>query len=227
MEAVIAEAERPNLLVPLETYLSSGMHIGMTQRTKAMGKYIYKVRNDKLAFIDVRKIDEQIGFAAKMLSKYDPKDIIVVSRKKIGHKAVRLMSEILGIKGIPSRFMPGTLTNPYQKGYIEPKIMLVTDPFADKQAVIEAFNANIPIIALCDTYSSTQYIDLVVPLNNKGRKSVALLYWIITREILKLQGKINGDAEFKHTVEDFEMPPESEGGELEDDDASDASEEGQ
>ncbi len=205
------EIERQDLLVPLENYLSAGIHIGMTQRTKAMSKYIYKVRNDKLAFIDVRKIDEQIELAAKMLSRYNPEDIIVVSRKKIGHKAIQIMSKVLGTKAVPSRFMPGTLTNPYQKGYIEPKIMLVTDPFADKQAVKEAFNANIPIIALCDTYSSTQFVDLVVPLNNKGRKSVALLYWILTREVLKLRNMIKGDAEFKYTVDDFEMPPEAEG----------------
>jgi len=204
------QIERQDLLVPLENYLSAGIHIGMTQRTKAMSKYIYKVRSDRLAFIDVRKIDEQIELAAKMLSKYSPEDIIVVSRKKIGHKSIQLMSKSLGTRAVPSRFMPGTLTNPYQKGYIEPKIMLVSDPFADKQAVKEAFNANIPIIALCDTYSSTQFIDLVVPLNNKGRRSVALLYWILTREILKLQGKIKGDAEFKYTIDDFEMPPEAE-----------------
>ena len=216
----IQQIERPDLLVPLENYLSAGIHIGMTQRTKAMSKYIYKVRNDKLAFIDVRKIDEQIELAAKMLSKYNAEDIIVVSRKKIGHKAIQLMSKSLGTRAVPSRFMPGTLTNPYQKGYIEPKIMLVTDPFADKQAVKEAFNANIPIIALCDTYSSTQFIDLVVPLNNKGRKSIALLYWILTREILKLSGKIKGDAEFKYTVEDFEMPPEAEGEMFEEEESS-------
>lgn len=202
---VMKDAERADLFVPLETYLSAGVHIGMTQRTKAMAKYIYKVRNDKLAFIDVRKIDEQIELAAKMLAKYKPEDIIVVSRKKIGHKAVVQFARLLGATAVPSRFMPGTLTNPYQKGYMEPKIMVVTDPFADKQAVVEAFNANIPIIAICDTYNSTQYIDLVCPLNNKGRKSVALLYWILARELMKLNGKIKGDAEFKHTVEDFEM----------------------
>ena len=204
-QQVIDGADRADLFVPLETYLSAGVHIGMTQRTKAMSKYIYKVRNDKLAFIDVRKIDEQIEMAAKLLAKYDAKDIIVVSRKKIGHKAVMQFAKILGSIAVPSRFMPGTLTNPYQKGYIEPKIMVVTDPFADKQAVVEAFNANIPIVAICDTYNSVQYIDLVCPLNNKGRKSVALFYWILAREVMKLQGKIKGDAEFKYTVEDFEM----------------------
>lgn len=195
------------LLVPLNVYLSTGIHIGMIQRLKVMAPYIYKVRQDKLAVFDIQKIDERIRLAAQMLSKYEPQDILVVSRKRNGQKPVVKFTEAVeGSNARYGRFMPGTLTNPNYDGYFEPKIVVVTDPFADRQALLEAFNANIPIIGLCDTYNNPQYVDLVVPLNNKGKKSVALFYWILAREYLKLRNVIKGYAEFKFTLEDFEMP---------------------
>ena len=192
--------------MPLDSYLSTGIHIGMRQRIRPMEKYIYKVRPDKLAVFDVAKIDARIKLAIKFLARYKPEDIIVVSRKRTGHKPVVKFSEATGSKVIYGRFMPGMLTNPNYEKYLEPKVMVVTDPFADRQAVIEAFNANIPIIALCDSYNEQKYIDLVVPLNNKGRKSVALFYWILARELMRAWGKIKSDKDFKYTMAEFEMP---------------------
>ncbi len=197
------------LLVPLNVYLSTGIHIGMKQRVKDMEPYIYKVRPDKLAVFDISRINEKINLAVNMLSNYDPEDILVVSRKINGHKPVVKFAEAIGCRAVYGRFMPGTLTNPYYDKFIEPKIIILTDPFADKQALEEAVKANIPIIAMCDTFNSTRFIDLVVPMNNKGKKSVALVYWIIAKEYLKARGIIKGDAEFKYTVDDFEMPSKS------------------
>ncbi|MCK5698876.1 MAG: 30S ribosomal protein S2 [Candidatus Aenigmarchaeota archaeon] len=194
------------LLVPLNVYLSTGIHIGMIQRLKVMAPYIYKVRPDKLAVFDIQKIDERIRLAAQMLAKCEPEDILVVSRKKNGHKPVVKFAEATGACAKWGRFMPGMLTNPNYAGYLEPKVVVVTDPFADRQAVMEAFNANVPVIGLCDTYNNPQYVDLIVPLNNKGKKSVALVYWILAREYLKIRGGIKGDAEYKFSAEDFEMP---------------------
>ncbi|MFH1126864.1 MAG: 30S ribosomal protein S2 [archaeon] len=195
------------LLVPLNVYLSTGIHIGMIQRLKVMAPYIYKVRSDKLAVFDIQKIDERIRLASQMLAQYEPGEILVVSRKKNGHKSVVMFAEaVAGVHAEYGRFMPGTLTNPHYDGYFEPKIIVITDPFADKQALLEAYNANIPVIGLCDTYNNPQYVDLIVPLNNKGKKSVALFFWILAREYLKIRGVIKGDAEFKYVAEDFEMP---------------------
>lgn len=195
------------LLVPLNVYLSTGIHIGMIQRLKVMAPYIYKVRPDKLAVFDIKKIDERIRLAAQMLANYAPDEILVVSRKKNGQKSVVMFAEAAGgAHAKYGRFMPGTLTNPNYDGYFEPKIIVVTDPFADKQALLEAYNANVPVIGLCDTYNNPQYVDLVVPLNNKGKKSVALFYWILAREYLKIRGDIKGYAEYKYSAEDFEMP---------------------
>jgi len=198
--------ESKDMLVPLNVYLSTGIHIGMKQRVKEMEKYIYKVRPDKLAVFDIAKIDERLKYAINLLANYNPEDILVVSRKINGHKPVVMFAEATGAKAVYGRFMPGTLTNPYYEKFMEPKIIVLTDPFADKQALDEAVRANIPVIAFCDTFNSTRFIDLVVPMNNKGKKSVALVYWILAKEYLKKRGEIKGDAEFKYTVDDFEMP---------------------
>ncbi len=199
-------ARTREMLVPLNMYLSAGIHIGMNQRLKAMQSYIYKVRPDKLSVFDLQKIDARLAAAAKFLSKYEPKDILAVSRKRNGHlPVVKFADAIGGATAVYGRFMPGMLTNPNAQNYFEPKIVIVTDSFADKQAVQEAYNANLPIIGICDTFNDPKFIDLVIPGNNKGKKSVALLYWILAREYLKARGEIKGDAEFKFAAEDFEM----------------------
>lgn len=202
-------AKKEEMLVPLDSYLSTGIHIGMRQRIKPMERYIYKVRPDKLAVFDIAKIDQRIKIAVQFLSSFKPEDMIIVSRKKNGHKPVVKFAEITGAKAVYGRFMPGMLTNPNYEKYVEPKVMLVTDPFADRQAVIEAFKANIPIVALCDTYNEIKYVDLIIPLNNKGRKSVALFYWLLARELLKTWKKIKDNKDFRYTVADFEMPEEA------------------
>lgn len=196
------------MLVSADTYLASGIHIGTRQKIKQMQKYIYKIREDKLSVFDVQKINQRIKLAAQFLSNYKAKDILVVSRKKIGHKPIVKFAELTGAKAVYGRFMPGMLTNPNYKEYLEPKVLIVTDPFADKQAVKEGYNANIPVIGICDTYNDPKYLDLVIPMNNKGRKAIALLYWILAREFLKEKKKIKGNKDFKVKIEDFEMPVE-------------------
>ncbi|MEA3229651.1 MAG: 30S ribosomal protein S2 [archaeon] len=194
-------------LLPASSYLSAGIHIGMKQRIKAMDRFIYKLRSDKLAVFNIQIIDEQIQNASNILAQYKPEDILVVSRKKNGHKPVVKFAEAIGgTKIIYSRFYPGTLTNPNYEKYIEPKIVIITDPFLDRQIIKEAFKSNIPIIGLCDTFNNPKYIDIIISMNNKGKKAIALVYWLLAREILKKRGELKGDAEYKYTLEDFEMP---------------------
>ena len=174
-----------------------------------MEKYIYKIRSDRLAVFNVQKIDEQIRSAAKLLSMYAPEEILVASRKKNGYRPVKVFAEAIGgAIGMYGRFMPGTLTNPNDKHYLEPKVVLITDPFSDRQVIEEAFKSNIPIIGFCDTFNDPKYMDLIIPMNNKGRKAIALVYWILAREVLKKRKELKGDAEFKYSVEDFEIAAE-------------------
>ncbi|MFA5101651.1 MAG: 30S ribosomal protein S2 [Candidatus Thermoplasmatota archaeon] len=192
------------MMVTEEIYMTSGVHIGTRQKTADIKEFIYKVRNDGLYIIDVKRTDERIKATAKFLAKYDPTKILAVSVRQYGQKPVRKLGEMTGIQVLDGRFQPGTLTNPNAKTFLEPEIILLTDPLADIQALHEAKNIGIPVIALCDTNNETKYIDYVIPTNNKGRRALALIYWLLARAILREQGKIKSDEEFKATVEDFE-----------------------
>jgi small subunit ribosomal protein S2 len=200
-QAITAE---PTTMVSEEIYMTSGVHIGTRQKTADIKEFIYKVRNDGLYIIDVKKTDERIKAAAKFLAKYNPSQILVVSVRQYGQKPVKKLGETTGIQVLDGRFQPGTLTNPNAKTFLEPEIILLTDPLADIQALHEAKNVGIPVLALCDTNNETKYIDYVIPTNNKGRRALALIYWLLARAILKEQGKIKSDEEFTATVEDFE-----------------------
>lgn len=184
-----------------DDYLAVGAHLGMREKTKQMNPYIFKIRSDGLCVLDVEKTDEKIDVAAKFLSRYDR--IMVVCRKENGQKPAKLFSERVGAKPILGRFHPGTLTNPEFPGYFEPEIILLVDPLADRQGLIEGIKKRIPIIAMCDTYNDLDYIDLVIPVNNKGRKSVALVFYLLTREILKNREEIKTNEDFEYEPEDF------------------------
>jgi len=199
-----AVATEPTMMVSEETYMTSGVHIGTRQKTADIKEFIYKVRNDGLYIIDVKKTNERIKAAAKFLAKYNPSQILAVSVRQYGQKPVRKLGETTGIQVLDGRFQPGTLTNPNAKTFLEPEIILLTDPLADIQALHEAKNTGIPVLALCDTNNETKYIDYVIPTNNKGRRALALIYWLLARAILQEQGKIKSDGEFTATVEDFE-----------------------
>jgi small subunit ribosomal protein S2 len=198
------EKKSINMMISDEIYMTSGVHIGTRQKTADMKEYIYKVRNDGLYIIDINKTDKKINIAAKFISKFNPENVLVVSVRQYGQKPIRKLSEYTGIKVLDGRFRPGTLTNPSAKGFIEPELLIVTDPLADSQALNEARNIGIPVVGLCDTNNELKYIDIVIPTNNKGRRALALVYWLLSRSILKEKGKIKSFEDFKPTVEDFE-----------------------
>ena len=191
------------LLVPQDVYLKAGIHIGTKFRTKYMEPFIYKTRPDGLSVLNLQRIDERIRVAVKFLANYAPEDILIVSRRENGWKALRAMKKLTGIKVFAGRYLPGTLTNPALDKYSEAKVLMVTDAWPDRIAIADAIRMCIPVISLCDTNNQTNNIDLVVPCNNKGKKSLGLLFWILTKEYLKVKGVIKNDSEFKETVEDF------------------------
>ncbi|MCK5038088.1 MAG: 30S ribosomal protein S2 [Thermoplasmata archaeon] len=198
------QEEKKTLLIPEEAYLTSGVHIGTQQKSADMKQFLFKVRSDGLYVLDVKKTDERIRLAANLLSQYEPKDILVVSARQYGKKPAKLFAKTTGIKAIAGRFIPGSLTNYNLPNYAEPKAIFVTDPAADQQAIREAMKIGIPIVGLCDANNETRNMDLVIPSNNKGRRSLALVYWLLTREFLKRKGKITTDEDYLLTVDDFE-----------------------
>lgn len=192
------------LLLPEDQYLSSGVHIGTQQKNAAMEPFIYRVRNDGLFVLDVKQTDERIRTAARFLSNYEPEDIVFVSARQYGQKPIQVMEDVLGVEAIPGRFMPGMMTNPETRTFFEPEIIVLNDPVGDQQALREALNIGIPVIALCDTNNQLRNVDLCIPTNNKGRRSLALVYWLLCRELGKAWGTIESDDAFDLEIDDFE-----------------------
>lgn len=192
------------LLVPLDTYLSAGVHIGTHTCTAYMKRFVYRVRPEGLYVLDVRKIDERLRIAARFLARYEPERVLVVASRPYAFTPVQKFAEVTRGKSIVGRFPPGTLTNPYLPGHMEPDVLLVSDPRTDTQAVSEAAKTGIPIVAFADTDAKLDYVDLVIPANNKGRKSLALLYWILARQVLRERKEIPPDGDLPVTVDQFE-----------------------
>lgn len=191
-------------LVPEDQYLSCGVHIGTQQKNADMKEFIYRVRNDGLFVLDVKKTDERLRAAARLIAKYPAEKVLFVSARQYGQKPIRMLAKHVGATAIAGRFMPGTLTNPQTSQFMEPELIVLTDPAGDAQSMREALNVGIPIIALADTNNETRNVDLVIPTNNKGRRSLALVYWILAREVLRAQGKLVDETSFTPTVDDFE-----------------------
>ncbi|MBT4651141.1 30S ribosomal protein S2 [Candidatus Woesearchaeota archaeon] len=199
---MVAE-QQENLLLPSAEYLKSGVHIGTKFKTKYMNNFIYKTRPDGLSVLNLKKIDERVKVAAKFLSQYEPQDILVVGRRENGWKALKMMNKLAGIRVITGRYPPGILTNPNLETFIEPKVLVVCDPWPDKNAVEDALKAGMPIVALCDTNNQTNNLDLVVPCNNKGRKSVGIVIYLLTQEYLRHKAVLKGDEKLGAEIDDF------------------------
>jgi len=195
-------------LVPVEKYLESGMHIGTKFKNGDMDKFIYKTRQDGLHVLNVQMLDTRIRVAARFLTDYNPKDVLIVAGRIYAQQPASTFAKEVGAQIVEGRFVPGTLTNPASAKFMEPKIVLVCDPPVDRQSIREAKAIKIPVIALCDVNNLLKNIDVAVAMNNKGKKALALFFYLLTREYLKIKGKIEKDSDFKLKVEDFESKAE-------------------
>nr|WP_321497751.1 30S ribosomal protein S2 [uncultured Methanolobus sp.] len=193
------EEAKTTSLVPIDEYLAAGVHIGTQQKTENMMKFVYRVRTDGLYVLDIQATDERIKLAAAFLANYDPRRILVVSARQYGQFPAKMFAKAIGAKSMVGRFIPGTLTNPKVEYFYEPDVVIVTDPTGDAQVIKESVNVGIPVVALCDTNNMTSNVDLVIPTNNKGRKALSLVYWLLAREISK-----SNDTMFTYELEDFE-----------------------
>jgi small subunit ribosomal protein S2 len=200
------DSENPEeaLLIPEDQYLTSGVHIGTQQKSADMKPFIYKIRTDGLYVLDIQKTDDRIRGAGKFLARYEPEQILVVAARQYGQKPAKVFARTIGAKIFAGRFVPGTLTNPDLPMFTEPDIIVVTDPAADQQALREALNVGIPIIGLCDANNETKFVDFIIPTNNKGRRALAMIYWLLTRQVLKERGTLKDVSGFELAVEDFE-----------------------
>lgn len=188
-------------LVPIDDYLAAGVHIGTQQKTKDMMRFVYRVRTDGLYVLDIHATNERIIAGAELLSRYDISRVLVVSSRQYGQFPTKMFAKATGCKSAIGRFIPGMLTNSHTDYYFEPDIVVVTDPFGDAQVIKEARSIGVPVIALCDSNNLTTNVDFVIPTNNKGRKALSLVYWLLARETCRLNGK-----HFSYELNDFEVP---------------------
>jgi small subunit ribosomal protein S2 len=197
--------EKTGLPMKQEIFLEAGVHIGTKIKTNDMKKYIFRRRDDGLYILDLRKSAERLISAAKLISSYKPEDVLVVASRVYSSNPATTFSKVTRVPVDKGRFIPGTMTNMSHKGFKEPKLIFVCDPKGEREAISEAASNGVPVIALCDTDNETKFIDLVVPINNKGRRSLALIFYIIAREIALSQGQIKSYEEFEYDIRAFEQ----------------------
>lgn len=198
---VSAEEE---LLLPRDVLLSAGIHIGTRMKTKDMEQFIYRVRPDGLFVLDIKKTDERIRIAAKFLARFEPSRVAAAATRLYAQEPVRKFCELTGAIPVVGRFIPGLLSNPLYPSRIEPDVIVVSDPRADSQALKEAASVGIPVVALCSTDNDFSGVDLVIPTNNKGRRALAVIYWLLARQVLRERGELPPDKDPPLTIEDFE-----------------------
>ncbi|MEK9696072.1 MAG: 30S ribosomal protein S2 [Candidatus Poseidoniales archaeon] len=181
-------SEETELLIAPDLYEENAVNIGTQQKSADMQRFIERVREDGLYMLDVNMTDHRIRSIAAMLNTYDPPSIMVVSARQYGQRPARMFAEAIGAHASVGRFIPGSLTNPSLRSYVEPDILFVTDPAADQQALIEAVNSGLPIVGIVDANNNLRNVDVALPANNKGRRSLALVYYLLAREVLKIRG---------------------------------------
>ena len=184
--------------------LSTGIRVGTNVKTKFMTPFITKASPEGLYMLDLDITIEKIKTAAKFINRLGTDNLIVCSGRQYAETPIEKFCEMLGAKQLLGRFMPGTLTNPSLPYYIEPKLVFISDPQVDEQAIIEATNAGIPIVGIANTDNLTSNLDVIIPANNRGRKALATVYWLLVRQILIEKGELKENESMKYEIDDFE-----------------------
>lgn len=191
-----------NTLVSAEEYLTAGVHIGTKFKNSFSEKYILKSRADGLKIIDTEMVDKKLKALINLVSKYDPSDIVIMGRRENVKKPLKVFGKLVGCDVITGRYLPGKLTNASLDSFREYKLVIVCDPLTDKNILNEAFEQGTVIAGFCDTNNTSNKLDLVIPINNKGKKSMALAFFLLAKKYLANRGTLK-ESEFKYSVDDF------------------------
>ena len=183
----------------IKNLIIAGCHLGGKKITKQMRKYVYTIRKDGIAIFDVNKIYEKIQVAARIIASVDPDSVISVSSREAGQRAVYKFSHFTRTQAVTGRWSPGMLTNQTTKKYVEPRLLIVSDPRTDYNAILESSYVNIPVIAICNSDNDLKYVDCAIPCNNRSNKAIAMIWYLLTKAVL----------EVKKDLDSFEKNPNS------------------
>ena len=197
-------SEQPEIIDIKKKVISTGIRVGTQVKTKFMKQFIEKASPEGLYMLNIDMTLEKIKTCAKFINRVGAENIIACSGRQYAGIPIEKFCEMTGAKQLLGRFMPGTLTNPSLPYYVEPKLILISDPEVDVQALIEATNAGIPIIGIANTDNVTSKLDVIIPANNRGRKSLATIYWLLVRQILIEKGELKENESMKYEIDDFE-----------------------
>lgn len=189
-------------LVPVEDYLTAGIHIGTKYKNGYTDKFIHRSRADGLKILNTEDVDARLKVLINFLSKYEPSEFAIMGRRDNSKKPLQLFSKLIGCDVFTGRYLPGKLTNAELEDYKEYKVVIVCDPLTDKNILNEAFEQGIVTVGFCDTNNRTNKLDLVIPINNKGKKSLGLAFFLLAKHYLVNKGIIK-EKEFTYTLDDF------------------------
>lgn len=176
----------------IKNLIIAGCHLGGKKITKQMRKYVYTVRKDGIAIFDVNKIYEKIQVAARIIASVDPDSVISVSSREAGQRAVYKFGHFTKTQAVTGRWSPGMLTNQTTKKYVEPRLLIVTDPRTDYNAILESSYVNLPVIAICNSDNMLKYVDCAIPCNNRSSYSVAMIWYLLTKAVLEIKKEMEG-----------------------------------
>ncbi|MDP2926418.1 MAG: 30S ribosomal protein S2 [Nanoarchaeota archaeon] len=172
-------------LIPLEDYIKCAVHLGTKVITPHMRRYVYKRRADGLAVINTALIDDMLRDAIKFLNHYDPDKVYLACKREAGWSSAKKFEEVTGIKTFTKKYPPGVTTNLILENFFESDMTIICDPWIDKNALVDTVRLKKPVMALCDTNNFTTGVAKIIPCNNKSKKSIGCILFILSREYCK------------------------------------------